>query len=178
MATCKHCGKPLILNDGKCIYCGKATNGQIPWGKTEKKIQTNTNQDWRKILLRKIWIAIIITLILGVLPLLYNVWPGCLVSLIMLGEAISLAVLTYYVINLREGDNPDFKGGIKLNLNNILNLILVCGGFFYFAGLICLFIENCQWWVWAIIVYLGAFGVPTLPLIILDPKALEGDKKA
>lgn len=23
MATCKHCGKPLILSGGKCIYCGK-----------------------------------------------------------------------------------------------------------------------------------------------------------
>ena len=24
MATCKHCGKPLILSSGKCIYCGAA----------------------------------------------------------------------------------------------------------------------------------------------------------
>ena len=24
MATCKHCGKPLIVNKGKCLYCGAA----------------------------------------------------------------------------------------------------------------------------------------------------------
>ena len=26
MATCKNCGKPLILNGGKCVYCGKTVD--------------------------------------------------------------------------------------------------------------------------------------------------------
>lgn len=26
MFTCQHCGKPLILSGGKCVYCGKAPN--------------------------------------------------------------------------------------------------------------------------------------------------------
>lgn len=28
MATCKNCGKPLIISKGKCIYCGTSPNGQ------------------------------------------------------------------------------------------------------------------------------------------------------
>ena len=26
MATCKNCGKPLILKGGKCVYCGEDPN--------------------------------------------------------------------------------------------------------------------------------------------------------
>lgn len=33
MATCKNCGKPLILSGGRCLYCGKAPNGQTPINK-------------------------------------------------------------------------------------------------------------------------------------------------
>lgn len=29
MATCKHCWRPLILKDGKCLRCGKGPNEQI-----------------------------------------------------------------------------------------------------------------------------------------------------
>ena len=29
MATCKHCGKPLILSGGKCIYCGAAHGEKV-----------------------------------------------------------------------------------------------------------------------------------------------------
>lgn len=177
MANCRNCGKPLVLRGGKCIYCGEPIQGQ-PSGEMPRDMITEkskaTNKDWRKALLGKTWIAIIVTLLLGVLPIIYKAWPGCLVFVIMLGSAISLGILTYYVINLREGDHPGFRGSIKTNLNNTLFILLIWGFIFYIGGLLCLFIEDCKWWVWAIIVYLGAFGGPSIAIMALNPDSFKG----
>lgn len=51
MATCKNCGKPLILNGGKCLYCGAAVNaeskqvlaGQQVKGKSKPIVQRRSN---------------------------------------------------------------------------------------------------------------------------------------
>ena len=29
MATCKHCGRPLIISGGRCIYCGNVPEGKV-----------------------------------------------------------------------------------------------------------------------------------------------------
>ena len=177
MGNCRKCGKPLVLKEGKCIYCGEPIQGQPNETSLDKKTEmsmANSNKDWRKALLRKTWIAIIIILILGALPIIYKAWPGCLVFVITLGGAISLGILTYYTINLREGEHPGFKGSIESNLNNTLNLLFIWGITFYIGGIICLFIEDCKWWVWAIIVYLGASGGPFLAMMMLDPESFRG----
>ena len=138
---------------------------------------TNSKKDWRNPLLRKTWMAIIVVLILGVLPLIYKTWPGCLVSIIMLVSAISLGILTYHIINIREGDQPGFKQDLESNLKNILNLVLICTAFFFIGGLICLFTEDCKWWVWAIIVWLGVSGGPFIVTIMLDPESFNGKEE-
>lgn len=49
MAICKHCGKPLILSGGKCLYCGKAPNETLrpedskkSGGKSKQIVQRRT----------------------------------------------------------------------------------------------------------------------------------------
>lgn len=43
MATCKNCGKPLILSGGKCIYCGAVPN-QASTSKGESIVGRKTKQ--------------------------------------------------------------------------------------------------------------------------------------
>lgn len=129
---------------------------------------TNSNNDWRNALLRKTWIAIVVILILGALPFIYKLWPGCLVSLIMLGGAISLWILSYHIINLREEEHPRFKRNLESNLKNILNFAIIWSVFFFVCGLICLFVDDCKWWVWTIIVYLGSSGSPFITMMMLN----------
>ena len=49
MATCKNCGKPLILNGGKCAYCGadptgasRPNVGKLVGGKSKPIVQRKT----------------------------------------------------------------------------------------------------------------------------------------
>jgi len=49
MATCKNCGKPLILNGGKCAYCGadptgasRPNEGKLVGGKSKPIVQRKT----------------------------------------------------------------------------------------------------------------------------------------
>ena len=43
MATCKNCGKPLILSGGKCVYCGTVLN-QSSQSNAEKEVGRKSKQ--------------------------------------------------------------------------------------------------------------------------------------
>ena len=56
MANCKHCGRPLILNGGKCAICGADPNeapqsnaGKQVGGKSRPIVQRKTfaTRDWQ-----------------------------------------------------------------------------------------------------------------------------------
>jgi hypothetical protein len=97
------------------------------------------------------FVATIVMLALGVLPLFYKLWPGCLVSIIvLLGGLLPMGLLS----NDFEKEKGS-KGNFELYMKISFYFIILWTVLFYIAGLICLFSEDCKWWIWAIIVCLS-----------------------
>lgn len=155
MTTCKNCGKPLVLNGGKCAYCGatpKTENTRL--GSTSKKLFDKFSFFSKGIrvqtitaLTRKILISTIIALLLAITMLCVELSPGFIISIAMLLYAIvtglfGLFIRTEIIEELRN-DLGENKLVEKLNL--FLNLILALEYFFFAAGVVC-YIVTYEWW--------------------------------
>lgn len=103
-----------------------------------------SESNWRKPLLVRTWVFIMLFLALGAVPFFVETWPGCLVSVVLFATAVSLMVFSYFIINFREEGN--YKANVKHNLRNTLNVILACGAFSSTAITIC-WPTNCTWWI-------------------------------
>lgn len=166
MANCRKCGKPLIIKDGKCVYCGESVQGGSPggikdgkssWAKTITKSIVSKEKDWTQMTLKKTAISIIVTMLLGVLMLFIQAWPGCCISLFLLTLAVILTIFSFLVINLdkRESDEEK-KKQIQQNLSHCLNVIQLWGTFFFILGIVTMFIS---WWAVLIVELIGLTGI-------------------
>lgn len=166
MAICKKCGKSLILNDGKCVYCGEPIQGvptggvkpsKSSWGKEMTTSLTAKKKTWTQTTLTKTIISIIVAMLLGILLLIFKPWPGCIVSVGMLVLAIALTVFSFAVINLEKDETEEAtKEQIRENLSHGLNMIQLWGGFMFVLGVVCMFIS---WWAVLIPGLIGVVGL-------------------
>ena len=149
---CKNCGRPLIVSEGKCVYCehpaegeaGKVKSVKTSWVTEAKTSLTTKAKTWAQILMKRTVISIIIAIVLGILVLVYRPWPGCLISISMLALALALAVLSFKVIKVDKGDDSDDeKKSMQMKMNHVLAILLIWGGCFFITGIVCLFIS---WW--------------------------------
>ena len=166
MANCRKCVKPLIIKDGKCVYCGESVQGsgssgilesKPSWVKAATKSLVSKEKTWTQITLKKTIISIIVTMLLGVLMFFIQAWPGCCISLCMLTLSVILTIFSFLVINLdkRESDEEK-KKQIQQNLTHGLNIILLWGAFFFILGVVCMFIS---WWAVLIVELIGMSGI-------------------
>lgn len=166
MANCRKCGRPLIVKDGKCLYCGDPIQGgpssrikspKSSWIKAVTTSLTSKKKSWAQTTLTKTIISIVVSMLLGILLLIIKAWPGCIVSLGMLVLAIVLTVFSFGVINLDKQDTSEAdKEQIRENLSHALNMILLWGGFMFILGVVCMFIS---WWAVLIPGVIGIIGL-------------------
>ena len=149
---CKKCGKPLIVSDGKCVYCGHPAEGEpgevksvkTSWVTEAKTSLTTKAKTWAQVLMKRTVISIIIAIVLGIFVLVYSPWPGCLISINMLILAFALAVLSFQVIKVDKGDeSDDEKKSMQVKMNHMLTILLIWGGCFFITGIVCL---SLSWW--------------------------------
>ena len=149
---CKNCGKPLIVSEGKCVYCGypaKGAPGEIrsvktSWVAEAKTSLTTKSGTWAQILMKRILFSIIAAVVLGIIVLIISPWPGCLISISMLVLAFALAILSFQVIKVDKGDeDDDEKRPMQVKMSHMLTILLIWGGCFFITGVVCLFIS---WW--------------------------------
>lgn len=124
----------------------------------------SSESDWRKPLLRKTWLFIIIFLALGAVPLFIEAWPGCFVSVVAFATAIALMVFSFIIINVREEGN--YKKNVKVNASNMLYVILACGFFWGIATSIC-WLTECEWWILLIVAWIGV-GLLVFPIAVVE----------
>lgn len=166
MANCRKCGRPLIVKNGKCIYCGdpiqEGGSGEIKttkpsWTKVITTSLTAKKKDWVQTMLTKTIVALVVSMLLGILLLVIKAWPGCIVSLGMLALAIVLTIFSFVVINInKEITDVNSKEQIRDNLSHGLNMILLWGGFMFVVGVVCMFIS---WWAVLIPGVIGVIGL-------------------
>lgn len=166
MANCRKCGKPLVIKDGKCVYCGESVQGsgsgeikkgKTSWVKTVTKSLTSKEPTWTQLTLRKTIISIIVTMFLGVLILFIKAWPGCCISACMFTLSVILTIYSFLVINLdKKESDKEKKKQIQQNLTHGLNIILLWGSFFFVLGVIAMFIS---WWAVLIVEFIGIGGI-------------------
>ena len=178
MSNCKNCGKPLILSEGKCAYCGASVQGKgkgsgpktpskTPWYEKLGFFKIGKSDSWLGRLLRKCLIATIIALVLAVIALLVEPWPGCLISAELLLFAIILAVCSIILMQPEvQEDLVEEVGESKAStmLNFILNLILVWGYFFCVVGIV-FWMFDYAWWAILIAEIIGAIGLVVIPIV-------------
>ena len=58
METCKHCGRPLILNGGKCVYCGTAV--MQPQKNNVQQVNNGSNGTKQPKKHRYLWLIIMV----------------------------------------------------------------------------------------------------------------------
>lgn len=154
MATCKNCGRPLIVSEGKCVYCGFSaqstsgstvkSGGKTSWVSKAKTTLSSKTKTWAQTFMKKGIISIIAAIILGILVLVCRPWPGCIISISMLVLVISLVVLCFQAVEIDQGDDSDEeKKPRQVKLNLMLNVLLIWGGCFLIVGIVCMFIS---WW--------------------------------
>lgn len=102
--------------------------------------------DWMRRLMTKCIIVTVATLAVSVIILMFNVWPGCLVSASLLlyalaGTAGCIAVQLPGVCDDLERDMGSDRA--SLLLNQIVNLSVIWELFWLAAGLVCL---SFSWW--------------------------------
>lgn len=165
MATCRKCGRPLIVKNGKCVYCGDPIQGscsnglhksESSWIGMVSKSLSSSEKDWNQHMLRKTIISIIISMVLGGAVLLLKIWPGCFVAITMFAQVIVLTVFSFFVINWGKSYDNEDVDIIRANLSHVLNLILLWGGFFFVCGIICMFVN---WWATLIVSCVALCGV-------------------
>ena len=162
MAICRNCGKPLIVSDGKCIHCGYSIQGG-PMSKSKSKTS------WYQGAIRKSIAFIIVTLLLGIGVLMYMPWPGCIISVSMLALAVALVVYSFRVIEVDLSDESEVENEPRrTKLSHLLNILLIWGGCFFVAGVVCLFIS---WWA---VFLTEVVGIGLLALVwIMSKKYLD-----
>ena len=180
MSNCTNCGKPLIIKEGKCIYCNTPVQGgnygsspetspSTPWYKKIGFPKKETDKPWKVNLLRKSFISTIIALILAVIVLIIKPWPGCLISIAMLLFAIITGAYGIIVQSIEmEITRSKYEYGeeqFESMLNHILNLILLWGYFFFIVGVVCLFVT---WWAVLIAETIGFIGMLTTLVLGLE----------
>lgn len=169
MANCKSCGKPLVVNGGKCAYCGASVQGTVSssgpktpaktsWFKKLFSAKKSSAATWMEKLIRKSVISTIVALVLGVVLIIADPWPGCLISIAMLLFAILTGTFGFII---QTEDMEEYIGDIgekkaSSMLNHILNMILIMGYFFFVVGVVCLFIS---WWAVLIAEVVGFVGM-------------------
>lgn len=166
MANCRKCDRPLIVKDGKCIYCGESVQGGTPgeikttkksWAKEVTTSLTAKKKNWTQTMLTKTTISIIVSMLLGILLLVYKAWPGCVISLDMLVLAIVLTLFSFWVINLDKGTTSITDiDQLRKNMSHGLTMILLWGGFMFIVSLVCMFIS---WWAVLIPGIIGIAGL-------------------
>ena len=176
MANCRKCGKPLVIKDGKCIYCGEPVQGSASGGgkidkkesfvKAATKSLLSKEKTWTQRMLRKSVISIIVTMVLGILILFTKVWPSWFISVFMLSLSVVLTIYSFLIINLDKEDDEK-KKLVQQNLKHGLNIILLWGAFFFILGAVCMFIS---WWAVMVVELLGIAGI-----IIVTVKAKNND---
>lgn len=177
MSNCRNCGKPLVINGGKCAYCGASVQKSVdappkgpkstPWYKKfgfSGKAKTDT---WLGRLLKKILIATIIALVLAVVALLVQPWPGGLISAELLLFVIVMGICSILLTqpDIQE-DLVEEIGESKAYtmLNFAVNLVLVWGYFFCIVGTV-FWIFDYEWWVVLIAEIIGAIGLVVIPIV-------------
>ena len=173
MSNCKNCGRPLIISEGKCVYCGfsvqrKSDSGgarsgipRTPWYKKLNLSLKAEGGSWITRLLRKCLIAIMIALVLATIAVLIHPWPGCLISIELLLLAMVLGVSSIVVLQPEiTEDMVEEVGESKASttLNHILTLILIWGFFFSVLGLL-LWAFGAEWWSLLIAEIIGSVGL-------------------
>ena len=166
MAECRKCHRPLIVRDGKCVYCGdpiqgEASRGVKPpktsWVKEMTTSLKSKKKTWAQTTLNKTIISIIVAMVLGILLLIFKPWPGCIVSVGMLVLAIALTIFSFAVINLEKEETAETtKEQIRENLSHGLNMIQLWGTFIFIVGVVCMFIS---WWAVLIPGLIGVVGL-------------------
>lgn len=178
MSNCRNCGKPLIINGGKCAYCGASvqesgtgsgpkTPAKTPWYEKLGFSKKGKTESWLGRLLKKILIATIIALVLAVVALLVQPWPGCLISAELLLFVIVLGICSILLTqpDIQE-DLVEEIGESKAYsmLNFAVNLVLVWGYFFCVVGAV-FWIFDYEWWVVLIAEIIGAIGLVAIPIV-------------
>ena len=107
-------------------------------------IKSESAPNWYQRTMRKTMVSIIVTLLLGICMLIYEPWPGCIVSISMLALAVALVIFSFRVIKVELSDeSEEEKEPIQSKLGHFLNILLIWGGCFLVAGVVCLYIS---WW--------------------------------
>ena len=169
MANCRNCGKPLVVNGGKCAYCGASVQGtgsgsgpktpaKTPWFMKLFTAKKSGSATWMEKLIRRSAISTIVALVLGVILLIADPWPGCLISIAMLLFAI---ITGAFGIIIQSEDIDEYIGDMgetkaSSMLNHILNMVLIWGYFFFVVGVVCLFIS---WWAVLLAELVGVGGM-------------------
>ncbi len=166
MAECRKCHKPLIVRNGKCVYCGEPIQGgpsrgveppKSSWVKKMTTSLTAKKKTWTQTTLTKTIISIMVAMLLGILLLIFKPWPGCIVSVGMLVLAIVLTIFSFGVINLDKQETSDAdEEQIRENMSHGLNMIQLWGGFMFVVGVVCMFIS---WWAVLIPGLIGVVGL-------------------
>ena len=137
MAICRNCGKPLVVSDGKCVHCGYPIQGG-PMSKSKSETS------WYQQTMRKTMVSIIVALLLEICMLMYKPWPKCIISIGMLALAVALVIFSFQVVKTELLDvSEEEKDLLQSKLGHLLNILLILGGCFFIAGVVCLFIS---WW--------------------------------
>lgn len=149
MANCRYCGKPLIVNGGKCVYCGESVQGDVtppPEKMTVKTILTGKVRNWKQKILKKSIITTLLSLALAIGILILKPWPGCLISIGMLLFSITTGLFSVFILNPKLSEkfiSELGEAGTETLMNHLLNLIMIWGYFFFIAGVVCIYIN---WW--------------------------------
>lgn len=112
MAKCKNCGKPQIVSNGKCIYCGKVLDGnssnnmdnyneKLQVKKQQKRVNNNTSKLLYQILLFLILFAVIIPVSIAECETKNGLWWGFATIYLVNGAVILWSIIT--IVNSARG---------------------------------------------------------------------------
>lgn len=166
MSTSENFGKTVRESGGT----GTENPKSEPWYKKISLSKKGKKDSWMNKLIRKSLIFTIVALVLGIVMLIINPWPGCLISIAMLLFAVITGAFGIIIQTMDMEDYIHEKGEKKAAsmINHILNIILIWGFFFFVLGIVCLFIS---WWAVLIAEAIGFIGM--LAMLVLGLEAFD-----